>query len=381
MADPLGNGKFRAGLEISWNDHDDGMDVEPILPDNTTTESPSPIVGTGAPTKTEVDSLLRRKRKARQQRSCYPCKHRKVACNHGRPCKTCQDRSHPELCSYNPPERMTLVATPIKTELEDDNSMMQISGVTQTDMQKLFRKLDAIEANLEDLRREVKSQKAAAMATLRTPQGSSPPTPAMNDGCFVPNVNPASTTLPGFHTMNYLTGQTVHLGGSSVPALVMALGQGIRDKPALQDILGKSILPLFGLDNETATYPFVDLWSLANGWVAKAAQLAKTIPSDSQCLNFLQAYRETGHVIFPGVSDIAGFEHDLTAFLMNRATYVEIDPKQTSNPPKGVTDQQIYDKNFNWVGLLFAILASGCQGSNLPRKERELTSQVYGVLY
>lgn len=32
-----------------------------------------------------------------------------------------------------------------------------------------------------------------------------------------------------------------------------------------------------------------------------------------------------------------------------------------------------------FLGLLFAVLASGCQSSDLPSKERELTSQVYGM--
>ena len=32
-----------------------------------------------------------------------------------------------------------------------------------------------------------------------------------------------------------------------------------------------------------------------------------------------------------------------------------------------------------YLGLLFAVLGSGCQSSDLPAKERELTSQVYGM--
>lgn len=34
----------------------------------------------------------------------------------------------------------------------------------------------------------------------------------------------------------------------------------------------------------------------------------------------------------------------------------------------------------SWLGLLFAVLASGCQSSDMPAKERELTSQVYSKL-
>jgi hypothetical protein len=45
---------------------------------------------------------------------------------------------------------------------------------------------------------------------------------------------------------------------------------------------------------------------------------------------------------------------------------------------ESLTEQNIYGKDLHWVGLLFATLASGCQCSDLPRKELQLTSQVYG---
>lgn len=37
----------------------------------------------------EMDHLLRRKRKAREFKACYPCRQRKVKCDQGVPCKTC----------------------------------------------------------------------------------------------------------------------------------------------------------------------------------------------------------------------------------------------------------------------------------------------------
>lgn len=41
--------------------------------------------------------------------------------------------------------------------------------------------------------------------------------------------------------------------------------------------------------------------------------------------------------------------------------------------------QRPFGVTIAYLGLLFAVLASGCQSSDLPGKERELTSQVYGM--
>jgi hypothetical protein len=43
--------------------------------------------------------------------------------------------------------------------------------------------------------------------------------------------------------------------------------------------------------------------------------------------------------------------------------------------------QRPFGISIAYLGLLFAVLASGCQSSDLPGKERELTSQVYGRTY
>lgn len=49
----------------------------------------------------------------------------------------------------------------------------------------------------------------------------------------------------------------------------------------------------------------------------------------------------------------------------------QVDANQTQKP---------FGVSIAFLGLLFAVLASGCQSSDIPGKERELTSQVYGTL-
>ncbi len=147
------------------------------------------------------------------------------------------------------------------------------------------------------------------------------------------------------------------------------MNQGHAEQSQIQEMLGKTVLPLFGLDNESATYPFVDLWGLPHGSMPRAHELAKALPNDSQMLNLFRYYKEMAYVIYAGVVSPEQLEADMTSFLINRSAQYGTE--------EGVSEAQIYGKSYNWLALLFAVLASGAQCSGMPRKERELTSQVY----
>ncbi|KAF2495336.1 hypothetical protein BU16DRAFT_460954 [Lophium mytilinum] len=340
------------------------------------------------PPRADVDEILRRKRKAREYKACYPCRQRKVKCDQNVPCKTCIDREHAELCTYHPPaeihppaKRMSMgvgASAGVGHNSNDfSNGMVHIHGGTVTlpreDWDRICAKLQSAEKSLSDLKNSINN--VSEIPLNGTSNGYSPGT--MTNTPLAANApldnEQRHVRTQGIHTQNDLTGQTIHIGPSSVPALVMALGRGETQWPGVQDLLGKkSILPVFGLDNESATYPFVDLWGLPHGSLARANELANALPTDSECLSFFRCYRETAHIVYPAVADIEQFESDILLFLINRAS------AQSSNDgPTGVTEETIYGKSLQWIGLLFAILASGCQCSGLPRKERELTSQVY----
>ncbi|KAL1609448.1 hypothetical protein SLS59_000953 [Nothophoma quercina] len=292
------------------------------------------------PPRADVDEILRRKRKAREYKSHPPAK--RISMGLGQ-------NGH----DFNV------------------NGLVHIHGGTVTlpreDWERICAKLQTAEKSLNELKNSISSvSEVAPPINGFSPSTSTPlAAPAPIDG------EQSHVRTQGIHTRNDITGQTVHIGPSSVPALVMQLGRGgdAQWAPGLQDLLGKkSMLPLFGLDNESATYPFVDLWGLPHGSISRATELANALPSDSECLSFFRSYRETAHAVYPAVADIEGVESDLLLFLINRAS---------SQGANGVTDQQIYGKDFHWIGLVFAILASGCQCSSLSRRERELTSQVY----
>ena len=322
-------------------------------------------VGMGDRNETTIQSdtgeALRRKRKTRGQRACEPCRQRKVKCDYETPCKTCVDRNHPDLCLYQLPSKRVNVGSAGDSLPNTDDDIP-----SRAEWGQLCAKLNSFDQSLQELRKDLR----------RFAPGDQPPSaggklPLADLPSRSLTSNAAGPSPQGIHTGYDLTGETVHLGGNSVPAMVVALGSG-SDLETVQELAGKSILPLFGLDNESATYPFVDLWGLPHGSSSRIHELCKLLPGDADCLQFFRQYRDTAHVLYPGLVDIRQFESDLTYFLVQRASALA---DINSEPP---TEQSVYGKSLHWVGLLFATLASGCQCSETPRKERQLTCQVYG---
>jgi hypothetical protein len=310
----------------------------------------------------EVDEILRRKRKARGQRACYPCRQRKVKCNYQTPCQKCVDRDHPELCLYQLPSKRLNFGSPPET-VPPKSYDVRPAG---PEWDWISSKIDNVEQSLQELKNHLRKIVTGSQYPL---SGGQLPPLGRGETDLITNVEDQSAQ--GIHTDNDFTGQTVHLGGNSVPAMVVALGRG-SGEDTMRDLVGKSILPLFGLDNQSATYPFVDLWGLPHGSSSRIDELCRLLPADADCLQYFRHYRDTAHVLYPGVVDICQFESDLTHFLVNRAN-------RTANMvDESLTEQNVYGMNLHWVGLLFATLASGCQCSGLPRKERQLTCQVYG---
>ncbi|KIW19497.1 hypothetical protein PV08_00069 [Exophiala spinifera] len=311
---------------------------------------------------TEINQILRRKRKARERRACYPCRQRKVKCNYETPCQRCIDRDHVNLCSYQQVPK-GIVDTPSTSK--PASVLNDAPSGRGLDWNQLWSKLQAIEASLRDIKTEIaghvqfpdKAGPSLRPSILPSPQGQR-------------EIHTASAATPGIPSRSGLVADgSVHLGRNSVPAMALALGGG-NDEQALQTVVGNAVLPLFGLDNETATYPFTDLWGLTDT-ASRVGEVCKLIPSDADCFQYLRHYRDNAHVLYPAVVNIDMFESELTAFLVTRA-----DPR--SQLAAYVDESsEIYGRTVHWISLLFACLASGCQCSSSPRKGRQLTAQVY----
>lgn len=87
----------------------------------------------------------------------------------------------------------------------------------------------------------------------------------------------ASPEREGIHTANTLGEGTIHLGSRSVLAYILNKSGSLQ----AQALLEGGILPKLGLDNETATYPFVDLWSSDTSTFDVSA-VCEALPSDEQ---------------------------------------------------------------------------------------------------
>lgn len=323
---------------------------------------PTPILaGDTAGSDVDLSEALRGKRKTRGQRACYPCRHRKVRCSYEQPCKTCLDRGHPELCRYQAaPKRSKPSST-----VDSLPTLSNHPSPPASDWNKVWNKFEKVQQSILELQEELKH--VAAGTVVAAQPGKKPRLEEWMDAGSVSRA--ADTNFQLMQPDDDPTGEMAYDRPISVPALIMSLEKG-REEETIGKLVGRTALPVFGLDNESATYPFVGLWSMSAGSAERIQELCKLLPTNGACLQTFCHYRDTAHVLFPGLVDIETFESELGQFLMQRA-----------NAPPGAghfTEENVYGQNIHWLGLLFATLASGSQCLAMPNKEGQLTSQVYG---
>jgi len=315
-----------------------------------------------------VAAALRTKRRRRSQKVCQPCRLRKVKCTYEIPCQSCVERGHAELCSYAP-QRQPKRARERQTspQVPSTNAGAAHWLLSKQEWDEMRDSLSTVSCLLRDLQNQVGKTTTEPGSHGRAVSGTGTDASSAAGGTLDPLI------VEGISAKNALTGDTVYLGGNSVPAMVAALAHDNKDG-AVQDLLQRSILPVFALDNESATYPFVDLWGLPHSSFLRIELLCKLLPSsDSECMQVFKQFRDMAHIIYPGVIDILQFESDLLDFLRNRSS------TELTVQVGALASQMVFGKSLHWLGLLFATLASGLQCSDLPRKERQMKSQVYGT--
>ncbi|KAK2748553.1 hypothetical protein FQN57_000688 [Myotisia sp. PD_48] len=323
----------------------------------------------------EVDAIIRTKRKAREPKACYPCHTRKVKCDRNLPCDGCVKRDHADLCSYERPSKKRHIvpqqpyAAPTIAQsnasidnvpISDGAMQSAISGggmvtVSRTEWETLRLKLKDMEQAMASMQSGMEREDMTNIPSIEAPP---PELPRKAAGATIPEGE-------GIHATNEYGNGTVHLGSRSVLAYLL----GGSSQEAAQALLEGGVLPKLGLDNETATYPFIDLWS-SDSSTFDISAVATALPDDEQCRKLFGYYRNIASTIYPVLPDIHKFGEDLEILLQNRAMFgINANENLGLDKPFGMP--------IAYVGLLFAILAAGCQSSDMPGKERELTSQVY----
>jgi Fungal Zn(2)-Cys(6) binuclear cluster domain len=223
----------------------------------------------------EIDAVLRNKRKARDPKACYACHRRKVKCDRGLPCDSCIKRDHPELCSYERPgkRRRIAIAAPLATVDHD----------AQSDGADHFAHQGGANVTLPMEQWERMKQELQALRETKSTYHNPPEEMTDQDDADGASASRSDESeREGIHAPSDQMG-TIHLGSRSVLAYMIGLGRSKSTQNAARTLLEENILPKLGLDNETASYPFVDLWSTTDPTMQDVSGLCKALPDDQLC--------------------------------------------------------------------------------------------------
>jgi hypothetical protein len=326
---------------------------------------PALAASVGSQAAPELDDLLRQKRKTRPQKACQPCRIRKVKCSYETPCRTCVDRDHPELCSYERPAKRVNFGPGPTLSASHDSSPSARNG---SELEQLRAEMALLRQSLSDMRQDIHSLVARPAGYLSEDARHGD---RGEDSSDYEDRGKGSAPMQGLRLSSDVTGAPIYVGGNSIPAMVLAL-TAENPKDTVKLALGRSVLPLFGLENDSSIHPFVDLWGLPHGSLDRIEQLINLLPTDADCVRIFRSYRDSAHILFPAIVDIEQFEYDLTSFLTTRRNG-SLKPRESED-----VKQEVFGKDLHWLGLLFSALASGYQCCELASKERQLKSQVLG---
>lgn len=223
----------------------------------------------------EIDAIIRNKRKVRDPKACYACHRRKVKCDRNLPCDSCVKRDHPELCSYERPtkkRRIALAGTVGQSEaaVSDNPDPSHQTGPN----------VSVPREHWERINRELQQLRATAKIS-RLSQGQPQLESELEEGAISGSQSRDEADREGIHAPSNQMG-LIHLGSRSILAYMMGLGRSKTTQDTARSLLEENILPKLGLDNESATYPFVDLWSTESS-MQDVSGLCKAVPDDDLC--------------------------------------------------------------------------------------------------
>ncbi|KAA8650466.1 hypothetical protein EYZ11_000854 [Aspergillus tanneri] len=320
------------------------------------------------------------RRRPRECKTCLPCRASKVRCDRNIPCSNCVKRNF--NCSYGrplptlprpsfPDSYSSDASTPqyqpaatasylsstrdLPSITEPDNPLSDTVHVSQVEWDEINSKMKAMEQILSSLDSLFQSHAARKITEPRPDAVSTtedkPP--------------PASHGIYGAYALE--TGP-VHIGSRS--ALVDILNRSQGSEETARALPKDDLLAELAMGNESAAYPFVDLWS-SDPYTFNIAGVCGMLPDDDQCRRFLSFYRDIGAVLYPVLPNIAKLEEDMNRLLDGRVAAGGVYRPDANGFIKP------FGMSLAFLSLLFAVIASGCQLSDLPGSERQFVSWVY----
>lgn len=249
------------------------------------------------------------RRRPRECKTCLPCRASKVRCDRNVPCSNCLKRNF--TCSYGPPPASAKLPVPVpastasSTPLQpsfsslgilpsydasappppppvrdgsylhdqsatasDDPDLPEIIDISQEEWDEINTKMVAMEQILGSLH---------SMFNLHSSRKRSETTTTMSE-------RKSSTRSEGVYGSNVLKTGAVHLGSRSV--LVDILDKSKGDEDTAQALPQEDLLAELALGNESAAYPFVDLWS-SDPFTFNIAGVCTMLPDDEQCRRYV----------------------------------------------------------------------------------------------
>ncbi|KAL4807300.1 hypothetical protein BDV18DRAFT_115549 [Aspergillus unguis] len=330
------------------------------------------------------------RRRPRECKTCQQCRASKVRCDRSVPCSNCVKRGF--TCTYGrPPPSLVSPRPSLATETYDDPttlgsaSQIHLSSAYPTNSHDVLYSADSsvddgssdrvsispfeweeLNMKMQEMAQVITSMKSIVQTHSRTShprrvndprldlsEGSSSRSPSRQSNIY------GSTTLK--------TG-SVHIGNRS--ALHDILDKTKTSAGPAQVLPKDDLLGELALENGDSGYPFVDLWS-SDPLTFNIGGVCDVLPDDDQCLKLLSYYKSIAAVLYPVLSDIEQFERDLKQLLdsRRRAGGVYEPNKNGFVKPFGMS--------IAFLSLCFAVLASGCQLSDMPGIQREMTSWIY----
>ncbi|KAL4924489.1 fungal specific transcription factor domain-containing protein [Aspergillus undulatus] len=168
---------------------------------------------------------------------------------------------------------------------------------------------------------------------------------------------------------------TVHIGNQSALHDILDKTNDSAD-PARVLLPKDDLLGELAMENESSNgrYPFSDPWS-SEPYTFHVGGVCQLLPADDEFLRLLGYYKSIAAVLYPVLPDVDKLENDVRQLLENRrragGTYKPDKPDKNGPPPEP------YGMKIAFLSLCFAVLASGCQLSDMPGMDREMASWVY----
>lgn len=245
------------------------------------------------------------RRRPRECKTCLSCRASKVRCDRNVPCSNCVKRNFP--CSYGRPSAAAKLPVPVSASTassallqpslssldispsydasappplrdgsyirdqsfpaSDDPDLPEIIDISQEEWDEINTKMVAMEQILGSLHSMFNSH-----SSRKCPEAT---TTALE--------RKSSTRSEGVYGSNVLRTGAVHLGSRS--ALVDILDKSKGSEDTAQALPQEDLLAELALGNESAAYPFVDLWS-SDPFTFHIAGVCAVLPDDEQCKRY-----------------------------------------------------------------------------------------------